>query len=322
MVYISFIIVNWNTKDILSKCLKSIYDNKPSYSMEIILVDNASTDGSADLVRATFPEVIIIQNDSNLGFAKANNIGIRKSKGRYVCLINSDVLILENCMNLMIEFIDKNPTVGILSPKLLQPDFSLNSNCRKFPTLWNNLTAALGLHILFSKSSFFSTVEMSYFNHDEIRDIEVIAGSFWLVRRKAIDQVGLLDEDFFIYAEDMDWCRRFWSAGWRVVFFPQANAIHYHGSSSSKMPIKLQIQQYRAGLHYWKKYHGRLEIFFIRVIWLFTVTRRLIAATVLYLIRRYKRVLLDKKCSKGTNDDIKRHFKSALWLLNIPIKEE
>jgi GT2 family glycosyltransferase len=316
VVDISFIIVNWNTKDILSQCLKSLYENGSSYHSEIIVVDNASTDGSVDLVREKFPEVIVIQNDANFGFAKANNIGFRRSLGRYICFINSDIMVLENCINSLVEFIDRNPIIGILSPRLLRPDLSLNSNCRKFPTLWNNLTAVIGLHKIFPKSSFFSTVEMSYFNHDDIREVEVVAGSFWLVRRKAMEQVGLLDEDYFFYAEDMDWCKRFWSLGWKVIFYPEAKAIHYHGGSSSKMPVKFYIQQHRAGLHYWEKYNSNIKVKFIKTIWFLKEIRKLIISIILYPISRHQHK------DKEMKDDIRCHLKCAMWLLNIPIREQ
>lgn len=221
------------------------------------MVDNGSTDGSPEAVESQFPQVTLIRNKENLGFARANNIGIRASTGRYLCLINSDVVVLDGCIEKLVAFMDENSKVGIAGPRILNQDGSLQVSCRHFPSIWNNLCQALGLNYLFPKSAFFSEPFMKYWTHDKVRKVDVITGCFWMVRHKAIDEVGLLDEDFFIYGEDIDWCKRFHLAGWDVVFYPEARAIHIGGASSGNAPIKFYLEMQKADLQYWRKHHGR-----------------------------------------------------------------
>jgi GT2 family glycosyltransferase len=210
---VSVIIVSWNTRDILRDCLKAMYAQTKGIDLEVIVVDNASNDGSAETVGTQFPQVKLIRNSENLGFAKASNIGIEACSGKYVALVNSDIVVLGDCIKKMIEFIDQHPDIGMAGPQILNPDHSLQPRCRHFPTIWNNLCQALGLNYLFPNSAFFSEPFMKYWAHDEVRKVDVITGCFWMVRRKAIDEVGLIDEDFFIYGEDIDWCKRFHNTG-------------------------------------------------------------------------------------------------------------
>jgi GT2 family glycosyltransferase len=278
---ISVIIVNWNTRNFLEQCLESLTSAHPSRSTEIIVVDNASSDGSPEMVEGQFPRVRLIRNRENLGFAKANNIGIRESTGRYVALVNSDIKVLGNCLDPLAHYLDQHPDVGNVGPRILNRDMTLQSSCRKFPSLWNNFCEASGLFRLFPSSSFFSTEHMLYSPHDKIVDVDVLVGCFWMVRRETLDRIGLLDEDFFIYAEDVDWCRRCWRAGWRITFFPGVEAIHYRAASSANDPARFAVEQQRAVLHYWAKHHRPLGCFGIRVI-LFSrhAVRYLLGATV------------------------------------------
>jgi len=251
----SVVIVSWNTKQHLLNCISSLANQ--SGIKEVIVVDNGSTDGSPEAVEKQFPQVKLIRNKENLGFAKANNIGMRASTGRYLCLINSDVIVQNGCIEKLAEFMDANPSVGISGPKILNPDGSLRVSCRHFPSIWNNLCQVLGFNKLFPKSVFFSEPFMKYWAHDEMRKVDALSGCFWMVRRKALDEVGLLDEDFFFYGEDVDWCRRFHKAGWDVVFYPQAEIIHFGGASSKNAPIRFYLEMQKADLQYWRKHHGR-----------------------------------------------------------------
>jgi GT2 family glycosyltransferase len=156
---------------------------------------------------------------------------------------------------------EKKPSVGIVAPRMLNYDLSLQCTCRHFPTLWNKFCSAVALNKFFPASQIFSSEQMFYFKHDVTRDIEVIAGCFLMVRRKAFETVGYLDEQFFMYAEDMDWCKRFWQAGWSVVYFPEAESVHYGGASSANEPLRFSIAQEKALFAYWKKYHGKISVF-------------------------------------------------------------
>ncbi len=218
---ISVVILSWNDKPYLEICLQSLRDAAPSRPMEIIVVDNASSDGSPEMVEALFPEVRLIRNTENLGFPKGNNVGIKASRGKYVFLLNSDIKIFAGCLDTLADYMDLNPKVGMVGPRILNRDLTHQSSCRRFPTLWNNFCTTSGLATVFTGSKLFSGEHMIYFKGDRLIDAEVLVGCFWTVRREAVDQFGLLDEGFFMFAEDLDWCKRFWAAGWRIVFCPE-----------------------------------------------------------------------------------------------------
>ena len=254
---ISVVILNWNDMEYLIECLESLTHCTKNRSMEIIVVDNASTDGSPNAVANRFPDVKLIRNNENLGFPKGNNIGIQASQGKYIYLLNSDIKVLDGCMDALADYMDDNADIGMIGPKILNGDLTHQSSCRRFPTLWNNLCTAIGLASAFKQSKFLSGEHMLYFKGDRILNVDVLVGCFWVVRREALNEFGLLDEGFFIYAEDVDWCKRCWKAGWRVVFFPGAQAIHYQGVSTTKKdPVRFALIQQRSVLRYWKKHHG------------------------------------------------------------------
>ncbi len=254
----TIIIVSWNAKHFLSQCLLSCVRAISGYDAEIIVVDNASADGSAEFVLEHYPNVKVIRNCQNLGFAKGNNVGIKESSGRYLFLINSDVTVMEGCIDRMKEFMDKNPQIGMLGPQILNQYGEVQRSCMEFPSLWNTLSSALALYRIFPRSKKFGGGQiMSYWKHDTIKKVDVINGCFWMVRREALDEVGLLDERFFMYGEDIDWCKRFHHNGWKVVFLPSARAIHNGGASSSNAPVKFYVEKQKANLQLWTKYHSR-----------------------------------------------------------------
>jgi GT2 family glycosyltransferase len=284
-VDISVIILSWNTKILLLRCLDSIINSKSKPNIEVIVVDNGSTDGSVHAVREKYPEVIVIRNDANLGFAKGNNIGIIRSRGRYICLINSDVEVLDSCFDLLYDYMEQNRSVGIVGPKILWPDFTLQDSCREFPNLWNNFCAAIKLNKLFPKSNFFSGEHMMFFAHDRICRVDSLVGAFLLVRKEAIDQVGGFDERFFIYAEEIDLCRRFWMQGWEVVFYNRAEIVHYGRGSSSREPLRFTLEQQKSILQYWRKHHGRLSQIGIRSIALLYHVLRIMLGVISCIIK-------------------------------------
>jgi GT2 family glycosyltransferase len=256
MVDLSIIIVSWNARDHLLKCLQSLQRYLPGRSVEILVVDNASTDGSQEAVRRDYPAVKLTCNEENYGFAKANNIGIAHSAGTYVCLVNSDVELIEDCFTKLIGYLELQQTVGLVGPQILDSRRAIQRSAMGFPTLWNTLCRALALDRLFPGSRMFGGLLMTYWSHDTLREVDVINGCFWVVRREALARVGLLDERFFIYAEDTDWCRRFRDDGWKVVYLPYAQAVHYGGGSSVNAPSRFYLEMQRANLQYWRKYHN------------------------------------------------------------------
>ncbi len=286
---ISVVILSWNDKGYLEECLESLV-NSTKRTMEIIVVDNASTDGSPEMVEAKFSHVRMIRNGENLGFPKGNNVGMHASRGKYMFLLNSDIKILPGCMDAMADFMDKNPDVGMLGPRILNRDMTHQSSCRRFPSLWNNFCVMTGLATAFKNSKLLSGEHMFYFKGDRQIDVEVLVGCFWVVRRKASDKFGLLDEGFFMFAEDVDWCKRCKESGWRLTFFPGGEAIHYRGGSSAKKdPVWLAITQQSSILRYWKKHHTVFGVLGINCLMFGHKILRGGAAMLNYLVRPSKR---------------------------------
>jgi len=256
---VSVVMVSWNAKHYLSECLESLSREACKYSMEVIVVDNGSTDGSPQFVTKNFPNVRLIQQTSNLGFAKANNIGIQQSAGTYICMVNSDVKVLDGCITKLVDFMQAQPDVGISGPAMLGPSGKLGRSCRGFPTVWNMFCHAIGLDSIFPRVGLFGGYALRYWSQDTIRRVDILGGWFWIIRRKALEEVGLLDEAFFFYAEDMDWCKRFRLKDWGVAFFPGAASIHYGGGSTRNSPVRYYLQEQRADLQYWSKHHSKTE---------------------------------------------------------------
>jgi GT2 family glycosyltransferase len=288
---VSVIIVSWNAKGFLLECLDSLEaQKKDGLSLETIVVDNASSDGTPEEVAKQFPDVRLIQSGANLGFAKANNIGIRQATGKYLCLINSDVVVHPGCLRKIFDYMEANPTVGILGPRTVGSKGKTQRSCMRFPSLWNQFCRALALDTLFPKSRLFGGFLMRDFAHDRTRDVDILNGCFWMARQEAVDQVGLLDERFFMYGEDMDWCRRFRQAGWRAVFYAGASAIHYGGGSSANAPARFHVEQRRANLQYWWKHHGRLAAYTYSWIVGIEELARALGYGLLFLSRKSRRV--------------------------------
>ncbi len=263
---ISIIIVSWNAREFLLKCLESIPSGIGGLDAEVIVVDNASSDGSARAVRDMYPGVKLLPQSENLGFARANNIGIRGSTGQYVCLINSDVIVLPGCIEKLFFFLNEHPGAAIAAPKVLNPDMTVQPSCWRFPSLPGALLSSIGLD------------RLNYFPLDRTRRVEAVSGCFMMVRRKAIDGVGLLDERFFFYAEDKDWCKRFHDSNWEAYLYPEARAIHYGGSSSSLAPVAFYVELQKANIKYWRKHRGSLARGIYLAIVLFHQTARFAAA--------------------------------------------
>jgi GT2 family glycosyltransferase len=256
---VSVVIVSWNAKAYLAQCLRTLIQQPCKYTMEVLVVDNASTDGSPEFVENSCPNVRLIRNESNLGFSKANNRGIQQSTGKYVCLVNSDVKVLDGCITKLIDYMEAHPKAGMAGPSMLGPDGKVGRSCRGFPGLWNMFCHAIGLDSLFPTSRLFGSYSLRYWTQNTNRPVDILGGWFWIVRREALKHVGLLDEEFFFYAEDMDWCRRFHLKGWGVFFLADAASVHYGGGSSQQARLKYYIQEQRADRQYWRKHHSPIE---------------------------------------------------------------
>jgi GT2 family glycosyltransferase len=257
---ISIIVVNWNTKELLLKCLKSIYASGSQVSIEVIVVDNASTDGSADAVRESFPRVIMVVNPDNFGFAKANNVGIALATGRFIALCNSDIEVLGGAIGELVAYLDVHPGTGAVGPKTLNADRTLRKNSRRFPTLWNMFCTANFFPRYFPGVPWLNGTLMTDFDHATTRTVDVLPGCFFVIRKSVIEEAGALDDRYFIYGEDKDWCRRIKDAGHTVVFHPLAEVVHYTKGSSSKAPVRFMVEKIKANCQYWEKFHSRAEL--------------------------------------------------------------
>jgi GT2 family glycosyltransferase len=286
---ISVVIVVWNAKKYVLECLETLREHCGRVCSEVIVVDNASTDGTPELVAEMYPDFRLIRNAENLGFAKANNIGLAHSTGEYVCLVNSDVKFVDDCISPMIDYLGQNPSVGMVGPRMLAPDGTVWRSTMRFPTIWNHFSRALGLDLAFKGSRLFGGLLMSDFDHGTTSPVEVLNGWFVVVRRNALQRVGLLDPQFFMYGEDVDWCYRFHQAGEQVVFFAEAGAIHYGGASSANAPVRFYLELYRATWQYWRKhYSGLSQIGFLFAFALHHLIR-LFGCGLLYLCRPAQR---------------------------------
>ena len=257
MTDLSIVIVNWNTRDLLSRCLRSVYDTTRDLDLEVVVVDNASADGSQEMVRQKFPGVSLIVNTENKGFAKANNQAIRRSRGRYVLLLNSDAFVRENAIAHTVGFMDGHPEAGMAGCKLLFEDGRLQPSCYAFPTLFTEFFIAVGLDRLFPRSRLFGKYGMTYWDFDDIREVDVILGAFMLVRASAIGEVGLMDERYFMYSEEVDWCYRFRDKGWKIYFYPHVEAVHLGGASTRRVRAEMLIRLYGSRIEFFRKHHGR-----------------------------------------------------------------
>ncbi len=256
-VDLSIIIVNYNTRQLLRECLRSLRERNEGISAEVIVIDNGSTDGSADAVAAEFPDVVLIRNRSNEGFAGPNNQGLQIAGGRYAMLLNSDTLVKAHALETLVHFMDTHANAGACGPRLLYPDGRLQPSCRSFPSLWRHFCDMSGLENLFPRSVF-GNLE-TRFAHDRIAEVDQPMGAALLVRRETIAQVGLLDESFRIYYNEVDWCRRMTRAGWKIFFVPDAEIIHYGGKTTeiTNRSFEQFDEMNRNSLAYYEKQFGR-----------------------------------------------------------------
>lgn len=255
MVDLSIIIVHWNVRDLLRRCLHSILEERESSSVEVIVVDNASSDGSVEMLRAEFPSVHLIANTENRGFPAANNQGITIAQGRYVLLLNPDTEVVGDALATMVAFADVHPDVGIVGPQLLNPDGSVQSSRRRYPTLATALFESTWLEP-YAPRSLLRRYRMLDTPDDATQDVDWVDGAAVMARREGIEQVGPMDEGFFMYSEELDWCRRFREAGWRVVYLPTTRIIHHRGKSSEQVVAARHVHFQSSKVRYFRKHHS------------------------------------------------------------------
>lgn len=256
-VDLTVIVVNYNAKKLLHDCMKSLEHAAPRHRMQAIVIDNASSDGSGKLA-AAFPGAEWILNDDNLGFTKANNQGIARAKGRYVMLLNNDTKVLPGAFSDAIDYLDSAPRIGAAGLQLLNADGSRQLSCRRFPSFSQALFSRESiLTRIFPDNRFSRNYLMSDISGEDVQDVDWVSGACLIARREVLDAIGGLDERFFMYSEDVDFCFRVWDAGWRVTYLPFAKVVHYVGQSSKKKPLMTIVERHRSMYQFYKKHYSR-----------------------------------------------------------------
>ena len=260
---LSIIIVNWNTKDLLSQCIESIKNHTERTSYEIIVVDNFSSDGSPEKVEKDFPDVFLIKNRKNRGFGRANNQGLAKAQGKYILFLNSDVLVKENCLDEMSRFMERSPRVGASSCKLTFPDGTLQHSCRKFPSFKTFFLMLLGVRYFFPNMKIFRDYLMLDWDHSDIREVDQIMGSFMFIRRDVLNQIGSFDERYWMYFEEVDLCLRMKKAGWKIVHYPYVSAVHFLSKSSEQWGEAKRITEFQNSMLKYFRKNGKADEYYI-----------------------------------------------------------
>jgi hypothetical protein len=274
---LGIVIVNWNTRDELERCLETLFASEGDFSYQVVVVDNASTDGSPDRVREKFPQVAVIVCDDNLGFPKGNNVGLRHlgyrgiadvdaDAPRYALLLNPDTEVPPDALDGMLQFMDSHPEIGVSSPKLLLPDGSLDKACRRgFPTPLVSFYHFSGLAKLFPKNERFGRYNMTFADPDKELEVDSVVGAYLQIRKEAIVKIGLMDEAYFMYAEDIDWCYRVKEAGWIVWYYAPITVYHIKRAASRKS-TKASFEFWRAMLIFYRKHYRKTTPFLVHIV--------------------------------------------------------
>lgn len=254
---LSVVILSWNTKDLLLRCLETVAAAEQPPTRETIVVDNASSDGSADAVDARFPGVHLIRNSRNDGYARGNNLGIRASRGRHVLLLNSDTEVSPGAFRALVNFLDANPSYGAVGARLWNVDGTIQRACMRFPTLATALFHDAAPGRWWPDNAVIRRHFYKDFDHVASRDVEQPPGAALCVRREVLENVGLLDEELFLFFNDVDFCKRVLRAGWRIRYLADANIVHHGGASTSRYPA-FAAEYFRNKIAYYRMHHGAL----------------------------------------------------------------
>lgn len=302
---LSIVIISWNVGELLRRCLDSIPESLKgergkSLLVETIVFDNGSADGSADMVREGFSWVHLMESEVNLGFTKGNNLAIGQSEGRYILLLNPDTEVVGDALGTMVVYMEAHPRVGALGPQLLNPDGTSQSSRRRFPTMATAFLESTVLHPWFEGSRILERYYVLDRPDDEIQPVDWVVGAALLIRREALHQVGPLDEEFFMYSEELDWCYRLKAQRWEVVYLPTAQVVHRGGRSSEQVLPARHIHFQRSKVLFFKRHYG----------WRGEVLRLFILSTYLYLF-----VLEGLKWLVGQKRPLRRERVAAYWQL-------
>lgn len=293
-VDVSIVIVGWNTCELLINCIKSILASQTEYKFEVWVVDNASSDQSVEMVRTHFPDVNIIENRENLGFARANNQAIRRCKGQYILLLNPDTELVPCAINTMAGFLDEELRAGAAGARLLNLDGTLQASCYPEPTLSRELWRLLHLDFFWSYGEY----DMNRWKLNETREVDVLKGACILFRREALEQVGLLPEEYFMYSEEVDLCYSLRKKGWKLFWVPQAEVVHYEAQSTQQVAAEMFLHLYRGKLLFFRKHRGNFVARLYKFVLAFAAIARMALIPLIWIEnpdRREHHLMLTKR---------------------------
>ncbi len=309
---VSICIVSWNTRDILRDCLQSIVDKTHSIQYEVIVVDNASSDESADMVRNIFPDCKLIESGENLGFARGNNLAVEQAIGKYILYLNPDTTLITNAIDGMYRFLEGHDAYGAVGCKLVFPDGRIQYTCAAaFPMPFNTLSALLLLNRVFPRSPLFAGRELDYWNHEDSRDIECLSGACIMARKSIIDKIGGFDDNIFMYSEDLDLCLQILKRGWKIFYLADETIIHHEGVSTKVVKKRnfAPLRQKAANYYFFEKNFGTFKAMQFRASVFLGSLFRITVMTLAFPILFFK----NKEQYKAT---ISKHFYILLWSMS------
>ena len=282
---LSIVIVSWNTKDLLEACLRSVYQFPLDHSFEVWVVDNKSKDDSVAMVRTHFPQVELIASEDNLGFAGGNNPAIPRCQGDYVLLLNPDTEVKANALNELVAFMDNHPEAGAAGSRLLNADGTLQPSCHPIPTLSREFWRMFYLDALIPYGAY----DMTKWDMTRPHEVDVLMGASMLLRKTVLDTVGLLDEGYFMYSEEVDLCFRLQKAGWQLYWVPASQVVHYWGQSAKQVLAEMFLQLYRGKLRFFRKHYSGVTVFLYKVVLGLAALLRLALAPLVWLRKSEQR---------------------------------
>jgi GT2 family glycosyltransferase len=291
MLDLSIILVNWNGRELVARALECVYNTVRHARYEVIVVDNASNDGSVTLIRERFPQTILIVNDQNVGFGRANNQAAQIACGRHLLLLNTDCFVYEQTIDAMVRFLDQHPEAGAVGPRLRYEDGSLQRSVMSFPTLLTELWTVLGLAQLFPKSPLFGQYLMTHWDLDSVREVDALMGACLMLRSSVVEQIGLFDEQFFMYSEEVDLCYRLRQAGWKCFFLPDVEAIHIWGGSARKAAGESFLRLFHSRVQFFRKHYGITIAASYKGLLIVSSSMRVLISPLLFALRRDQALL-------------------------------
>jgi hypothetical protein len=315
---LSIIIVSWNVKDILSDCLDSILRSASAFQYEIIVVDNAGTDGTADHIKKNFPAIRVIENSENRGFAAACNQGTSLAAGQYLFFLNPDTVLLDDTLNKLVDFMESNPDIALCGPRILNRDKTLQASVRNFPSWRGAFYRYTILKYLGLFKSHFEKWHNRGFDYDKQADIEQLIGAAMIIRKETFERVGRFDERYFMYYEEVDFCKRLKDRGLRVVYYPDSRLIHLGGKSAKQIPAKTRFMMFQSLLLYLRKHETKYSYALLSILFKIGLLSRQLYELIVFFIA-FQMCRLSANTKRATKCSV-RYKSASEFLLKYYLK--